>query len=77
MHIYYQKVPENQFKLEQLDLIIKLNTLCFGCNGAQPGGTIRPLDFIGILASTSSDECLQLSSILCFSQEDRFSKNAQ
>ena len=44
-HIYYQKVPENQFKLEQLDLIIKLNTLCFDCNGAQPVGAIRQLPY--------------------------------
>ena len=45
MHIYYQKVPENQFKLEQLDLIIKLNTLCFDCNGAQPVGAIIQLPY--------------------------------
>ena len=44
-HIYYQKVPENQFKLEQLDLIIKLNTLCFDCNGAQPVGAIIQLPY--------------------------------
>ena len=39
-HIYYQKVPGNQFKLDQSDETIKLNTLCFDCNGAQPGGAI-------------------------------------
>ena len=36
-----KKVPEYQFKLDQLDLTIKLNTLCFDCNGAQPVGAIR------------------------------------
>ena len=40
-----KKVPENQFKLEQLDLIIKLYILCFDCNGAQPVGAIIQLPY--------------------------------